>query len=82
MASTPCCGIDLEEVGRVGDATLCERPCQRVEDPRSLVPVKQSGKCLEEELLHYQRVLPECNVFNSANGLTYCVKTWNYSTAQ
>ena len=62
-------GISVEDAGRVEDPTLCVRPCKNPAGVRSLVLMESNEKCLEEELLHYQCVLPEYNVFNSANGL-------------
>ena len=61
-------GISVEDAGRVEDPTLCVRPCKNPAGVRSLVLMESNEKCLEEELLHYQCVLPEYNVFNSANG--------------
>ena len=56
-------GIRAEDAGRVEDPTSMLRPCKNPAGVRSLVIAKSNGKCLEEELLYYQSVLPKFDVF-------------------
>ncbi|MBQ6278509.1 MAG: hypothetical protein IJK68_02200, partial [Muribaculaceae bacterium] len=55
-------GISVEDAGRVEDPTLFVRPCKDPAGVRSLVLTESDEKCLEEELLYYQSVLPKSDV--------------------
>jgi len=56
-------GISVEDAGRVEDPTSMLRPCKSPVGDRSLVLAESNAKCLDEELLYYQSVLPKSDVF-------------------